>query len=83
MKTLESHEDTGPTDIHQSPFPAIHTLLLCFLRDDGDPLCLPGHLSGWPFGEEAEPVCPGGHSNGHAGQPGVHSLLRLLPLPGL
>lgn len=56
--------------------------LLCS-RDDCDPMCLSGHLPGRSPGEETQPVCPRGHSDGHARQPGVHRLLRLLPLPGL
>lgn len=82
MKTLELREVTGPLP-PSSPSPATHTPLFSFFRDDGHPLCLPGHLPGWPPGEEAEPVCSGGHPDGHAGQPSVHGLLRLLPLPGL
>lgn len=82
MKAWESHEFMGPLT-STSLSSAIHTPLLCSFRDDGNPLCLPGHLPGWPLGEEAEPVCSGGHSDGHAGQLSVHGLLRLLPLPGL
>lgn len=56
---------------------------LLFSRDDCNSLCLSGNLPGRPPGEEAQPVCPWRHPDGHARQPGVHSLLRLLPLPGL
>lgn len=42
-----------------------------------------GHIPGWPLGEEAQPVCPGSHQDGHAGEPGVHSLLRVFPVPGM
>ena len=52
-------------------------------RDDCDPMCLSGNLPRRSPGEETQPVRPRGHSDGHARQPGVHRLLRLLPLPGL
>lgn len=52
-------------------------------RDDSNPMCMSGHIPGWPLGEEAQPVCSGSHQDGHAGEPGVHSLLRVLPVPGL
>lgn len=44
---------------------------------------MPGDLHGRPAGEEAEPVGAGSHPHGHAGQPDLHRLLRLLPVPGL
>lgn len=52
-------------------------------RDDSNPVCMSGHIPGWPLGEEAQPVCSGSHQDGHAGEPGVHSLLRVFPVPGL
>lgn len=52
-------------------------------RDDSNPVRVSGHIPGWPLGEEAQPVCSGSHQDGHAGEPGVHSLLRVFPLPGM
>lgn len=57
--------------------------ILFINRDDGHPVCLSGNIPGRFAGEEAEPVCSGSDSNGHAGQSDLHCLLRVLPLPGL
>lgn len=46
-------------------------------------MCVSGHIPGWPLGEEAQPLCSGSHQDGHAGEPGVHSLLRVFPVPGM
>lgn len=46
-------------------------------------MCVSGDLHGRSAGEEAEPVGTGSHPHGHAGQPDLHRLLRLLPVPGL
>ena len=63
---------------------ANHWTLSSFLpRDDGHPLCLSGYFPRGAAGEEAEPVSSGRRPHGHAGQPGVHRLLRLFPLLGL
>lgn len=61
-----------------------HWTLLSFLpRDDSHPLCLSRYFPRGAAGEEAEPVSFGRRPHGHAGQPGVHCLLRLFPLLGL
>lgn len=89
----------GPPQLGAAPLVVIkrqispgskRAVILCFLltgfsscRDDSNPMRMPGHISGWPLGEEAQPVCSGSHQDGHAGEPGVHSLLRVFPLPGL
>lgn len=46
-------------------------------------MCVSGDLHGWSAGEEAESISAGSNPNGHAGQPAVHRLLRLLSVPWL
>lgn len=46
-------------------------------------MCVSGDLHGRSAGEEAQPVGAGSHPHGHARQPDLHRLLRLLPVPGL
>lgn len=46
-------------------------------------MCVPRDLHGRSASEEAEPLGPGSHPHGHAGQPDLHRLLRLHPVPRL
>ncbi len=66
-----------------SSFVSSFVTCLSLPRYDGHPLCLSGDLPRGVAGEEAEPVSSGRCPHGHAGQPGVHSLLCLLSLSGL
>lgn len=63
----------------------LHLFKLIFssCRDDSNPMCMSGHIPGRSFGEEAQPFCSGSYQDGHAGEPGVHSLLRVIPVPGM
>lgn len=54
-----------------------------FRRYDCHSVRVSGDLHGRPAGEEAQPVGAGSHPHGHAGQPDLHRVLRLLPVPGL
>lgn len=54
-----------------------------FRRYDCHSVCVSGDLHGWPAGEETQPVGAGSHPHGHAGQPDLHRVLRLLLVPGL